>query len=77
VQGFLQRTGAAEFVPPGDAGALEEALHRVCRSKRRREELAHASRLRALALGPDRMARAYAAAYRELRGHPDVISRSA
>jgi glycosyltransferase involved in cell wall biosynthesis len=57
--------GCALFVPPGDDGALEEALDGLIRDAVHRPRLARASRQRALEFTPERMAEGYLQAYRE------------
>ncbi|HUF28011.1 MAG TPA: glycosyltransferase family 4 protein [Gemmatimonadaceae bacterium] len=58
--------GAAEFVPPGDDAALAAALDALIADPARRARLADEARGRARRFGVDRMADAYAGAYREL-----------
>jgi len=57
---------AAVFVPPGDAGALEEALQSLIADPERRESLAARARTRAFEFTPERMAAGYLTAYRYL-----------
>ena len=54
---------AACFVPPGDPGALRNALCRLIADPIERARLSHAARKRALAYTPERMAAGYLAAY--------------
>ncbi len=58
--------GAAVFVPPSDAAALEAELRALAGDPARRAALAARSRGRALDLGPGRMARGYLDLYRDL-----------
>jgi glycosyltransferase involved in cell wall biosynthesis len=57
--------GCALFVPPGDDGALEEALEGLIRDAVHRRRLARESRRRALEFTLERMAEGYLQAYRE------------
>ena len=61
-------TGAAEFVPPGDTGALEDTIAALIDDPDRRRALARAARVRASRFSEDRMARHYAMVYRTLAG---------
>lgn len=54
---------AAELVPPHDATALEEALHRLILDARRRREAGRRALDRALTFTPDRTASAYLRLY--------------
>jgi glycogen synthase len=56
----------AVYVPPDDSGALQWALSNLIRDEERRRALAGQARQRALRFTPDRMARAYLAAYERL-----------
>ena len=60
-------SGCAEFVPPGDAWALSDALRRVVDAPARRRQLAEGARKRALRrYTAPRMAEEYLALYRQL-----------
>lgn len=58
--------GAALFVPPDDDAALAGALRTMAADAHGREAFAAAARVRALRLGPDRMADRYLALYGSL-----------
>jgi glycosyltransferase involved in cell wall biosynthesis len=58
---------AAAYVPPGDPDVLAATLKALIADPVRRRGLAAASRTRALALTPARMAQAYRTLYDELR----------
>jgi glycosyltransferase involved in cell wall biosynthesis len=67
--GEVARVGAARLVPPGDAGALHDALAALLADPTAREQLAHAAT--ALADGPwswDVAAQAHIALYERLAG---------
>jgi glycosyltransferase involved in cell wall biosynthesis len=59
--------GAALFVPAEDVAALAAALRRLAASEELRGELARRARARALAFGPEQMARGYLEAYASAR----------
>jgi glycogen synthase len=58
--------GAATFVPPGDAPALEDVLARLSGDAAMRQSLAERARERARRFTPERMAGAYLAVYESL-----------
>jgi glycosyltransferase involved in cell wall biosynthesis len=60
--------GAAELVPPGDAGALREALTRLLADPAARERLAAGARNAAERYGWDAIARAHLALYARVGG---------
>lgn len=62
--------GAGLLVPPGDAGALAEALRLLLGDERRRRELSEASAVRARELSIDRLAERYLSIYEAVAGGP-------
>ncbi len=62
--------GAAVFVPPDDAAALEAALSGLIGDEHRRRQLAAKARERAVSFTPERMAAAYLGAYARLAERP-------
>ena len=69
--------GCAEFFPVGDAGALAGILRRLLADPERVARLAEGARTRALRrYSAERMARDYAALYRDLSARPQHLTRS-
>lgn len=56
---------AAAYVSPDDAGALHQALLRLCRDERARQEMAGRALTHAAQYSPTRLAAAYQALYRD------------